>query len=371
MPPSLDGIGDYTAHLAAALKTTSDVSVLTRSGELSPIDGVALHGLFQFSDPSSMNAILPVIERDKPDWVILQYNPFGYGKWGRNLTLPKVARRIAVMRPQTRFAFMVHEPYVQLENPKFCVMTTWQRYQFWALGQAADCVFCSIEHWAGRFQRWFPKNTVHHLPVGSNISLCKINPDEAKKRLGLDSKFVIGMFGTLHVSRLVDRLALAVEAALSNKRDVAVLYVGPNKDIVANSIKHLPVKLVADGALSAQEVSLRLQAIDLYVVAFNDGVSTRRGSLMAGLEHGLPTVGTKGVFTDNVFLNCDGDAIELVDAGDANAFSDKVKILSATANDSKRLCLGRGASELFQENFTWPKIADKMVSALQSAKVQS
>ena len=63
----------------------------------------------------------------------------------------------------------------------------------------------------------------------------------------------------------------------------------------------------------ADEVSRRLSAADLNLSAFIDGVSTRRGSLMAALQHGVASVGTRGYLTDQMLLNEDGSMARLPD----------------------------------------------------------
>jgi len=112
---------------------------------------------------------MSAIETDTPDWLLLQYNPFSYGRWGLNLDLPLVIRDIKRRQPFIRIALMGHEPFVPISNWRSAIMTTWQRWQLWMLGRSADVVFFSIQPWARKFQTWWPNKPVLHLPVGSNI----------------------------------------------------------------------------------------------------------------------------------------------------------------------------------------------------------
>ena len=125
LPPQLDGIGDYTACLAAELARAASVTVLTGARAPDPIPGVRIETVFSADAPASVQGIADVVKANPPDWALLQYNPFSYGKWGRNLHLPRVMARIKRECPQTRFALMVHEPFVPIITPQFAVMATW------------------------------------------------------------------------------------------------------------------------------------------------------------------------------------------------------------------------------------------------------
>ena len=74
LPPALDGIGDYSAFLSEELaRQGHEVTVLTGT-DFSPISGVRI----QKWPPSDKGifGVLPLIEADPPDWILLQYNPF-------------------------------------------------------------------------------------------------------------------------------------------------------------------------------------------------------------------------------------------------------------------------------------------------------
>ncbi len=134
----------------------------------------------------------------------------------------------------------------------------------------------------------------------------------------------------------------------------------PNRERVAASLKDIP--LIADGAAPAAEVSRRLAAVDIFVSAFDDGVSTRRGSLMAGLQHGLPIAGTVGRFTDHVLKSANGAAFLLAPALSVDAFHEIAAAM--VADDELRSTLGKRARALFDEQFSWTRIAERMRAAL-------
>lgn len=361
LPPQIDGIGDYTACLAAELAKTAAVTVLTGAPSPAPIPGVRLETAFSADDPASVKQVAGFVEEGKPDWVLLQYNPFSYGRWGLNLYLPEVMRRLRVVSPGTRLAVMVHEPFVPIITPQFAVMAIWQRWQLWRLGQGADIVFFSIDPWVQRFAKWFPGKPVVHLPVGSNIPCVPISRQKARARLGIDdAALVLGLFGTASSGRMLNHAKNALMTLRAAGIPVQLLYVGPHKEAIYASLGTADV--IADGPFPSEEVSRRLAAMDIYLAAYVDGVSTRRGALIAALQHGIATVGTRGPLTDALLARESGQAFLLADVAAPEAFQSAVCKLAENAESRQQM--GQEARRLYLCDFSWKSIAARMLSAL-------
>jgi glycosyltransferase involved in cell wall biosynthesis len=247
-------------------------------------------------------------------------------------------------------------------------MTTWQRLQFWRLGRLADVVFCAIEPWVERFTPWFPTTRVAHLPVGSNMPRVETTRTTVRGALGLGPEtLVLGLFGQGHPSRMLSFVRRAIAGLRAEGRDAQVLYVGPAVDVVAEALSGVPHHCT--GALPGPDVSRHLAAMDLYLAPFRDGVSARRGSFLAGLQHGLATVSTTGPQTD-AFLNArDGVAFLLAPDDDLSAYEAHVWTLVEDA--ALRARIAAGGQALYDEVFAWPRIADRMLSVLASVPAPS
>src|SRR5205823_4138588 len=142
----------------------------------------------------------------------------------------------------------------------------------------------------------------------------------------------------------LDCVRAAVRAVRDARHDAMLLYVGVNGKRVREALGDLPMR--DEGPLSAEEVTRRLRAVDIYLAPLPDGISTRRGSLIAGLQHGLPTVASVGRHTDDVLRSADERAFLLAPVGSKDAFAAKALRL---ANDpALRDRLGRGARSLFE-----------------------
>lgn len=365
LPPKLDGIGDYTARLVSQLAadyTDLEVTILTtEKGAGYSIPNGTVRPVFDSSRPESYRALVQEVVSGDPDWLLVQYNPFGYGRRGLNLHLSHALKALKLAAPRTKQALMTHEGVVPLISLKFAVMYTWQRYQYEVLARAADVMLFSIDPWAERQRKKMPRKPIYHLPVGSNIERVEISRAEARTRLGIaEDECVLGVFGTAHVSRLFHIVRQAAETLQKNGVKVRVLYVGPHAKAVRESLQGIP--LISDGPFPADEVSRRLAAMDIFLATYIDGVSTRRGALMAALDHGLAVVGTRNYNTDADFLKVDGLALHLVPTSEPEQFCQAV--LSLAFNPAERERLGREARVLFQTRYDWPVMARRLIDIL-------
>jgi glycosyltransferase involved in cell wall biosynthesis len=374
LPPTLDGIGDHTARLAAELSTRAQVSVLTgeeqEPTEISGVSidegfGVSVHEAFSIARPQSVRRLMHAVQKVAPDWLMLQYNPFGYGRWGLNPYLPLAVRSIKRLKRlrRTKIALMVHEPFVPVESWKFAIMTTWQRWQLWMLGRSADVVLFSIEPWANRFRSWWPNKPVLHLPVGSNIPRMSISRTDARERNAIrEHTTVIGVFGTAHPSRMLNRVRDAAKEVLRYSKDDVLLYIGPGGEKVQAVLRGIP--LLDVGVLTSEGVSQHFAAMDVYLAPFTDGASTRRSSFMVGLQHSIPTVSTVGYSTDNVLLRERNEAFFLAPVTSAKEFNAKVTRLTRDAE--LRSKMGAKGRRLYEREFAWNVIADRLLTYLEA-----
>ena len=367
LPPALDGIGDHTALLAAALQAMGhDVRVLTAQEEVATIEGVGIEQAFSMDRRKGITTLGAAVADDPPDWLFVQFNQFSYGRWGLNPYVPITLQQIKRRYPRTRIAVMFHEDFVPVTSTKFAVMTTWQRAQFWSLGRTADVVFFSIQPWVERYRSWFRNASVHHLPVGSNIPFCGLSRHGARSQLGIGPKVTVaGVFGSAHGSRLLGFVSRASEAIQEQETHFVLLYVGPHGALVRSALDG--VHVVDAGALPAESVSLHLSAMDVHLAPFVDGVSTRRGSFMAGIQHGLPTVSTVGPLTDQLLADQDQKAFLLVNERDEQGFVNASVELVKDA--VMRRSIGQCATEFYHAQFEWSVLARRVTRCLDDCRI--
>ncbi len=331
LPPALDGIGDYAATTAAELARQGEAVEILVSGHaaVDPVPGVTVTpGAFDATRPRSCWGLADALADHRPDWALLQYNPFSYGRRGFNPVLPEALRRAKRRTPGLRLAVMAHEVAMPADSLRNAAMRSYQLWQFHRLGKVADLMLFSMSKTADAYRRRHPGRRVEHLPVGSNLPRVEADRDQVRAALGIPpGAVVLGVFGTAHPSRLLGHVAAAARAVRDSGRDGRVLYIGPDGPAVRAALGG-SIPLLDRGPLPPAEASRSFAAMDVYLCPFVDGVSTRRGSFYPGPQHGVATVTTWGENTDPALLADGGAAFAMTAAADESAFAREVARLS-------------------------------------------
>jgi glycosyltransferase involved in cell wall biosynthesis len=258
---------------------------------------------------------------------------------------------------------MVHEPYVPMINWRWTVMGAGQRIQLMALKTSADFLFASIEKWARDLGRAFPRKPWAHLPIGSNLPDMRQSRRSERERMGITrDEVVIATLGTGHPSRLGDYIVRSVNAVARKGQKTRLLNLGTGP-LSLIDLDHR-VRVHTPGPLPGQALARQLASADMFLAPFVDGVSTRRTSLMAALQHGLTLVGTDGPLTDTVLRQAQ-HALRLVPVGLPDLFASAVEELAESSD--KRVALGVGARVLYERSFDWPVLANRLASAFDVA----
>ena len=364
-PPDFDGIGDYTYRLASALAREGvEASVWTSIGpERLACDGVEINPFFDPGRPQTIEQLPNLLGHGRLiDWVVVQYNPFGFGRWGYCPWLITTLGRLK-KSGRCRVAVMFHETQVPKRPFKLWVMRQWQNWQLRRLARLADVIFVSTTRWESEIKEVFPRAVCHHLPVGSNLPRSALSLQEARRRLELPlDTLVLGMFGSSHPSRMMDWMSSAVAGAATVQQQLVVLYVG--KDGKAFQEVCAGFSFLDQGALAADAAADRMRAMDLLISPFIDGISTRRGSAIAGFQHGVAVASTLSPYTDLLFREAAPSSLILAPRDNRANFIEKINqwILSSWKRDA----CGREEMETFYErHFDWLVIARKILDRLR------
>lgn len=278
----------------------------------------------------------------RADAVVLQYNPFCFGRGGLAPSLPITWNALRTSS-DGRFVVNVHEPHAPWAPVRWTALSLLQRIQLYALAQQSDAVSVSTQRWADEVR--FPVKAV--IPVGSNIASCPVGRDrEAGRGPG---RLRLVSFGTAHESRLYGLVESACAAVAGAGVDAELVVLGADATHV-NS----PLPTRHTGPLADDEVSVELAAADVMLAPFIDGVSTRRGSVIAGLQHGLAVITTGSRNTDPVLRCTRGLRL-----ADVESFVDQALLL---ARDRSAIAeLAAAGHQLYTERFTWERIAADVI----------
>ena len=254
---------------------------------------------------------------------------------------------------------MIHETFVDARNFRWALMGAWQRAQLLALHGATDVSFCSIERWAELLGAMPPHRPAHHLPVGSNLPDMRDHREETRVELGVnEDTSVIACFGLRHPERLEGHTLQAAQAIAQTGRRVLLLNLGQGPREVHAMGR---VTIQSPGFLEADALARLVAASDIFIAAHLDGVSTRRTTLMAALQHGIPVVGTSGRQTDQILSpTVPALSIELITL----PFRRRRR---TAADPLARRRLGEAGRRLYTTEFDWPVIATRLLAGFGEA----
>jgi glycosyltransferase involved in cell wall biosynthesis len=345
---AVDGIRDHTRMLGAELarRPLAVGGLRLRTGGAASVESVRV--LRRLGGAGASAA------------AVIQYSPFCFGRRGFAPWLPLSLLALRARGRRPTVALMVHESYVPMLSWRWAVMGMWQRLQLAGVRLLSDVVLTSIEAWTSELEAQPPGGPVGHLPVGSNFPDARSRRARERAALGIEEDtVVVSCLGRGHPAWLGDYAVGAVNAIAASGVPVALLELGAE----APALEGIDPAVVvhAPGMLEPDAFAAQLAASDLFLLPLVDGASTRRGSLMAALQHGLPIVATAGHLTDPL-LRRETAALRLTAVGDRLRFAAAAAELAA--DPGARAAAGEAARRLYEREFDWPVIADKLLESL-------
>jgi len=399
-PPRPGGVGDYTAllarHLAAqgvgvtvlasradagAGAAALDPSVAAGGGAVAwgsqqggPAPGVRVWRAVPRWDWRCGRVIAAAVRTARPDLVHLQYQPAAFEMEAAVSWLPGWLRRHF---PGLRAVTTFHDLRVPYLFPKAGRLREAVRDRLVRGSDAA--VFTERADWAaaaaarceGRY--W--------IPIGSNLAVAPpLGYDRRRWRHQAgadDATFLVVHLGFLNRSKGLETLLDAVLRLRGAGRRARLLLLGAevgasdpaNRAYAAELERRLAV-LALSGLVERLPLvppavaSAYLLAADAAAFPFRDGASLRRGSLLAALAHGLPTVSTRATtdspaekpagFAGATVALRDGETLLLVPSGDSTALAAALGRLADDPALRARLAAGGRA---LTDALSWPRIA--------------
>lgn len=364
MPPLRGGLADHTARLATGLAQRFPVSVLTSAGA-GPLAGIDVRAAV--ADWHDTAALRRAIDALPSDAVLLwQYVPHMYGRGGINRGLMALVESLhAAGRRQVVLAHEVWAGWAW--RPHWLWYSLNHLWQWRRILRAADAVPVSTERWIEDWSRRCPwaasKFTL--VPSPSNIPVVPVAPGHRERwrtarGLAPDATVLV-FFGTLNVFKQFGWVLDAWrEAHAAGRRPFLCLAGDAAPDGIPEALRPWFRPM---GYLPADEVSHLLQAADLLLLPFEDGVSERRTSLMAGLAHRAAVVTTTGHNTGTALRSADFMAHTPVD--DPAAF--RRNVLRLLDDPAAAHGLGQRARAAYEREYSWPVVVDRLARRLDPA----
>ena len=352
-PPMIGGVSEHSRVVAqAAARRGFDVHVWSAAGA-APLAGVTVHdtlGAFDAADFAKTDSLLD--GHPRPRHLLVQWVPHGYGRRGMNVAFARwIARR---SRAGDAIDVMVHEPFVDFIGRSWLqpVRGLVQRHMARTALSSAQRVWSSIPGWERRLSRWSGHaGGFRVLPVTGTIPVVRdAAAVAALRRTLLDgASHLVGYFGA-GGAYAEGALASTLTALHLRRSDVVFACLGRGSQEVASRVASaVPVasgRLRSTGSIELSTLSHHLQACDVMLQPYVDGVSGRRTTTVSALEHGVPVATTIGVLSEPFWRS--SPAIEVVPSENAVALADAVQRLL----EPERNALARsGARDMYETRF--------------------
>jgi glycosyltransferase involved in cell wall biosynthesis len=377
------GVGDFTREAGLALNGLgAQVSVISSTGagmvpssdEGTTIgrDGLrlTLFPVVQRWNLSSWSRIIELLRRIKPQILNIQYQTAAYQMHPAVNFLPWRLRRCD-QRPKVATTF--HDLKLPYLFPKAGPARRWVTKAL--IGGSEGNIVTNVEDQM-QAQTYGARN-LHLIPIGSNIhpqAPPGYDREGWRKRWGVGpEETLLSYFGFLNESKGGEVLFRALAQLVHSGHKAKLLMIGgrvgssdPTNIAYLQKMEALIEELNLTEYISwtdyvgGQEVSANFWASDICVLPYRDGVSFRRGTLMAALAHGMPIVSTYPQV--EVAEIIEGENMALVPPDDVKALAGKIAQLAASSALRRRLA--RGAVEL-SNLFSWQSIAEKTMKVYE------
>jgi glycosyltransferase involved in cell wall biosynthesis len=357
-PPQPGGVSDYTLSVArglAAAGTTVHVWCPGVEGTVLESPGLVVHrvaGTWSQGDLWRVDREMDTIRG--PRRLLVQWVPQAYGYRSLNLGFCRWVR--ARGRKGDVVELMAHEAYLAfgegpwVQNGAAAV----HRVMVSLLLSVARRVWVSIPAWTRRLRPYTLGRHVEFcwLPVPSNVPVVgdADRVQAARTRFAPAKETLVGHFGTYGATLRRD-LEPLIRTLTGSAAPISVVLMGRDSEQFLNELvgrfPGLSDHVRATGAVPPDELSVVLQACDLVVQPYPDGASSRRGTLMAALAHGVAVVTTEGRLSESVWRET--GAVRLVGPEDSAALSHAAIALCGDAE--ARATLSRAGRALYAERF--------------------
>jgi len=305
-PPRSGGVGEYTELLAHALAGEGERVHVWAPAEASNERGVQVHPAG--FDRAGLRRLDGELDRfAAPRTLLVQYAPQAFGRRGMNVRFCRWV--LSRARGGDAVRVMFHEPFVRfsLARPQRNLLAAATRVMAGLLLRAAAVAYVSTPAWERLLRPLAPRalGPMRWLPIPSTVP--RVDDPGAvallRARLGANQAgvHVVGHFGT-YGGMIAPVLEPALLAVLAPPSTSVALLLGDGGPAFAGRLRRvdpsLAGRVVAPGRLPREALSVHLQACDLAVQPYPDGVSARRTTAMAPLANGVPMVSNAGASTE-------------------------------------------------------------------------
>jgi len=346
----VDGVSDYCSKLSHALRGQGvvlelvDVPWDTR-GRLRS----ALH-------------VWRLGARWRGRWVFVQYTTLMWSRRGFPVWFPLLVFLLRARGAQVAVVF--HDIRYDRTRPWFGRLRVCSQYQIMRVAHAL--AHCSVVTVPARVVPWLPRSPrkVFFIPVGSNIpaasEMIGTTPRASDRNARTVSVFCFSCGSVMHNE--VEAIAHAVGQAARIVPVLRLVAFGRGAEAAApylrKALEGTGVSVDLKGIVEPAEASRLLLESDVQLLV-RGGVSSRRGSALAGIACGIPVVAYSGPETCFPITEA---GVALVPESDLGALAES--LIRVLEDEDLRQGLRARNLQAYRDWFSWEAIASRLLHAL-------
>jgi glycosyltransferase involved in cell wall biosynthesis len=298
-------------------------------------------------------------------WVLLQYTALGWSQRGFPIG---AAVTIWIARRRGAKCAIVFHDAIPYSAPRL-VDRIRRAVQVWVMRQLYSLASHSFMTVPIENVSWLPRLAAkaQFIPIAANLSgtLVKLNDaNRIRENSSPKTTAIFGITGSPQLQPETELIAKIVGQAAEKIKSIRLLVMGRNAKEAEASLRvalaGTNVELEVHGVLPAGEIERRLSEADALLFV-RGGISSRRGSALAGIACGLPVVAFQGPETGP----------PITEAGVILAPEDDFAVLAnnlarVLSDDALRIDLRKRSLEAREKYFSWDVIAKKFLQVLNN-----
>jgi glycosyltransferase involved in cell wall biosynthesis len=295
-------------------------------------------------------------------WVLLQYTALAWSTRGFAMDVPRVIKVLRAAGARIGVVYHDAQPFSgsrAVDQLRRFV----QRRIMRQLLRASDQAILTVPR---EKLSWIPVDARNaaFIAVGANLPLLAPSGTERTLHGGEMAVAVFGVTGGSAGQQEVTQIIAVVRFAAEKLGKLRLSVFGRHADLaeagLRKGLRGLPVTLRVAGVLPESDVEALLRSSDVLLFV-RGGISTRRGSAIAGIACGLPVIAFAGSETAAPITDA---GVVLVPGGNKTALGEAlVRVLSDREYHARLAERSRAA---YQKHFSWEAIAFQYASLLRA-----
>lgn len=293
-------------------------------------------------------------------WIMAQYTALAWSARGFPLKFPRVLRMLKSAGARVAVVFHDVEPF---SSPRL-IDRVRHRVQARTMRRAlalADLAIFTVPpeklSWLGAV----PSN-VAFIPVGANLPLAEV--PVSRTTPDIPTVGVFSITGGEQGARETQQILAAVRHAAQRLGRVRLSVFGRHAELrdetLRKGLENCAVDLSVEGVVQPEQIISKLAACDVLLFVRN-GISTRRGSAIAGIAAGLPVIAH--VISETAPPVTDAGVV-LVSPDNQDELNEA--LVGVLSDATFRAELSARSRAAYESHFAWRAIAERYAATLNS-----